>query len=87
MITAPDVQSLATSYVSVTRAFYKSHGLSRDNLYTALNAIAYATATILVGTKGEAMPFFDNALKTAITELVRTPKPKQRKQTKRRTKK
>ena len=63
------VIKLAEQHMLITRQFYQQHGYERGNVETVLTAQAYAIATTIVGTKGEAWPFFDQALQRAIDDM------------------
>ncbi|MDE2472620.1 MAG: hypothetical protein KGL35_28810 [Bradyrhizobium sp.] len=75
MIDATEVQKLAGRYMGVGMVYYDEAGLNREALLVQLNALAYTVATILIGTKGEALPFFDTALKQAIADIAKIRKP------------
>jgi hypothetical protein len=71
------IEVLSVALLEHIRANYKAGPISRDRVYEALNALAFAVATVLQGAEGkangEAHDFFNKALNMQMADLERNP--------------
>jgi hypothetical protein len=65
------ITNLAEKILISLRANYQAGPVSRDRVFEALNALAFAAAVVLIGTgdeTGEGIEFFQKALDKNLTE-------------------
>jgi hypothetical protein len=72
------VDHIAQQIMTAIVAHYREGPASPDRVFEALNALAFAAATVIVGTgdrdgRRDARGFFDKAVIQNVSELVRQP--------------